>query len=149
MSLVIVAVLLAAGPLPSASATQGPPSIAEVQCQVTIDGHAREYRLHRTPDRTETPGWRLSMRERGVSGEIGIALPGAKGPMGAGDTVTFSYRSPVGGVIIDLATGPGDFLDVFVSHGLEVNVNTSLSEDVDRLNTDGRREDARCGARPE
>jgi hypothetical protein len=51
----------------------------------------------------------------------------------------FSFRSANGGVIVEIdAAGARSAVDIFVSYELEVNVDVSLSPDIDVLNTHGR-----------
>ncbi len=51
----------------------------------------------------------------------------------------FSFRSPNGGVIVEIdAAGARSTVDIFVSYELEVNVDVSLSPDIDAFNTHGQ-----------
>jgi hypothetical protein len=126
----------------------GPATITQVLCSVEPPGQSTDYSLDQRHTADGRSQWVLSLLER-VPGEpaprnVSIVLKGAKPPVRGGDGVTFNYRSPHGGYIVEIhATATRSTIDVFVSHGLEVNVEPDLSPDVDRLNTDGKRA-ARC-----
>ena len=75
---------------------------------------------------------------------IDLLLPGAK-PVITTTTAKLAYRNANGGRQVDLDVSPaGARLDVWVDHGLEVNIEPDLDPRVDRLNTDGPLTGAEC-----
>lgn len=110
-----------------------PPAAVTVTCSVEADQHRRVYVLDRDGNR-----WRLSFQSAETGGEwIRLALPGAE-PHIDGHTVRLSYRNANGGRQVDLVAAPsGSSLDVWVDHGLEVNVEPDLDPRVDLMTTDG------------
>jgi hypothetical protein len=151
-STIAVLVLAAASGMAEAQASPpAPAGIERIACAIdTVEG-PRRYHLDHQRGGDGPARWVLTLLDTGGAGraahDVAIVLKGAKPPVRKGDSVTFEYRSPHGGYIVELEAGPRGFLDVFVSHGLEVNVEPDLSPDVDRLNTDGKR-DARCQVIP-
>jgi hypothetical protein len=110
---------------------------ARVTCTVKGDAHNRVYALDQTPGTTPTV-WRLSMRDS-ESGERWVRLPlrGAEPQIAAG-TASLAYKNANGGRQVTLDVTPGHArLDVFVDHGLEVNIEPDLDPAVDRMNTNG------------
>jgi hypothetical protein len=114
-----------------------------VTCRVRDDARRREFVLRRSDAPPAASGalepvWQLSMREAESKGAwIDLLLPGAKPALTAG-TAKLSYRNANGGRQVDLEVSPsGSRLDVWVDHGLEVNVEPDLDPRVDRLSTDG------------
>ena len=68
---------------------------------------------------------------------IDLLLPVAN-PALTATTAKLSYRNANGGRQVDLAVSPaGSRLEVWVDHGLEVNIEPDLDPHVDRLNTEG------------
>jgi hypothetical protein len=68
---------------------------------------------------------------------IDLLLPGARPELTA-NTARLSYRNSNGGRQVNLeVSAAGSRLDVWVDHGLEVNVEPDLDPRVDRLNTEG------------
>jgi hypothetical protein len=128
-----------------------PPPVAQVTCIVASDQGARQFVLEQQRGADPRPQWVLTLLDQASENQpargVSIVLKGARPPVRQGDAVAFSYRSPHGGYIVELAPGPPVTLDVFVSHGLEVNVEPDLSPEVDRLNTDGK-QPARCRVSP-
>jgi hypothetical protein len=118
-----------------------PPST--VTCRVRDDARRREFVLRPegpTPaaaGATETR-WQLSMRDAESKGAwIDLLLPGAR-PALTASTARLSYRNSNGGRQVELEVSPaGSRLEVWVDHGLEVNIDPDLDPRVDRLNTDG------------
>jgi len=110
---------------------------ARVTCTVKGDAHNRVYALDQTPGTTPTV-WRLSMRDS-ESGERWVRLPlrGAQPQIAAGPA-SLAYKNANGGRQVTLDVTPGHArLDVFVDHGLEVNIEPDLDPAVDRMNTNG------------
>jgi hypothetical protein len=124
----------------AASATDAP---AAVTCRVRDDARGREFVLRPADPAGEAPGrseprWQLSMRDAESNGAwIHLLLPGAKPALTAA-TAKLTYRNANGGRHVDLEVSPaGSRLDVWVDHGLEVNIEPDLDPRVDRLNTEG------------
>ena len=112
-------------------------TVPSVTCNVSDDARARVFVLDLTPDTTPTL-WRLSMRDT-ESGErwIRLSLRGAQ-PRIAGSTASLAFKNANGGRQVTLEVTPGHAsLDVFVDHGLEVNIEPDLDPAVDRMNTNG------------
>ena len=66
-----------------------------------------------------------------------LPLPGAA-PAVMAQHVRLAYRSANGGVMVTLdSSGDAAVLDVYVNYELEVNVDASLTPEIDRLNTHG------------
>ena len=73
------------------------------------------------------------------SGErwIRLSLRGAQ-PRIAASTASLAFKNANGGRQVTLEVTPGHAsLDVFVDHGLEVNIEPDLDPAVDRMNTNG------------
>lgn len=118
-----------------------PPST--VTCRVRDDARGREFVLRpadpaRAAAGAPEPRWQLSMRDAESKGAwIDLLLPGAR-PALTASTAKLSYRNANGGRQVDLEVSPaGSRLEVWVDHGLEVNIEPDLDPRVDRLNTDG------------
>jgi hypothetical protein len=111
-------------------ATESPPT---VRCVVPDDRAAREFRLHRGED-----GWLVSFRNKELGDRwIELKLPGAA-PIFQPGAARLNYRNANGGRHVDLMVGTeGSSLDVWVDHGLEVNVEPDLDPRVDLMNTEG------------
>jgi hypothetical protein len=127
-----------------------------VTCRVAGDADERVYVLHGpgtsadagSSDGTvsrRADGWHLAMRSRRTSGQwIRLALPGARPEIAPG-RVRLSYRNANGGRHVDLAVDPdAATLEVWVDHGLEVDIEPDLDPRVDLMNTDGRLERLDC-----
>lgn len=112
-----------------------------VECRLP-DG--RWYRLAASA----RPGARHVLSYRAKPGSRQIDLPvgtpayrrasrcDAAGPCPQG---TFALHSPNGGIILAIDVhDASSTVDIFVSYELEVNVDVSLSPEIDALNTDGR-----------
>jgi hypothetical protein len=112
-------------------------TVPSVSCNVRGDARSRIYTLDETPGTTPTL-WRLSMRDT-ESGDrwIRLSLRGAQ-PRIATDTVSLAFKNANGGRVVVLDVKPRHAsLDVFVDHGLEVNIEPDLDPAVDRMNTNG------------
>ena len=112
-------------------------------CRVRDDARGREFVLRPADPApaasgASEPQWQLSMRDvESKSAWIDLLLPGAK-PALTATTAKLSYRNANGGRQVDLDVSPaGSRLDVWVDHGLEVNIEPDLDPRVDRLNTEG------------
>jgi hypothetical protein len=105
-----------------------------VTCRVRDDAAGRTFVL----DSADGKSWRLSLQDR-ESGKrwVRLALPGAA-PAIARGTASLRYKNANGGrqVTLDVA-GDHARLDVYVDHGLEVNIEPDLDPAVDRMNTNG------------
>ena len=126
-------------------APEGP----RVTCRVTGDAHNRVYMLDQASDMTP-PLWRLSMRDS-ESGErwIRLSLKGVQPQIGDG-TASLAFKNANGGRMVTLDVKPGHAsLDVFVDHGLEVNVEPNLDPAVDRMNTNGPITTLDCSVAPQ
>jgi hypothetical protein len=123
-------------------AVTGEEAAAAVTCRLRDDARGREFVLRRAdPVRAAgaaEPRWQLSMRDVETrSAWIDLLLPGAK-PALTATTAKLSYRNANGGRHVNLEVSPaGSSLDVWVDHGLEVNIEPDLDPRVDRLNTEG------------
>jgi hypothetical protein len=133
------------------ASSTAPAGVQRIACAIDTTEGLRRFHLDHQRGGDGPARWVLTLLDPVPEGQVArgvsIVLKGAKPPVREGDSVTFNYRSPHGGYIVELEAGPRGFLDVFVSHGLEVNVEPDLRPDVDRLNTDGKR-DARCQVSP-
>lgn len=113
-----------------------PGASPSVTCRVQDDALGRVFVLDRAgPD---AKAWRLSMQDRQSGPKwIRLALPGAA-PVVADGTASVRYKNANGGrqVTLDVARDHAA-LDVYVDHGLEVNIEPDLDPAVDRMNTDG------------
>ena len=127
-----------------------------VTCRVAGDPDERVYVLHgptkpsdaRASDGTgsrRAGGWQLAMRSRRTGGQwIRLALPGAR-PEIADGRIRLAYRNANGGRHVDLAVAAdAASLEVWVDHGLEVNIEPDLDPRVDLMNTDGRIDRLEC-----
>jgi hypothetical protein len=137
----VMVFLTSAVVLPGAAHREDPP--AAVTCRVRDDPRGREFVLRPmdpspAASGTPEPRWQLSMRDaESKSAWIDLPLPGAK-PALTATTAKLSYRNANGGRQVNLAVSPaGSRLDVWVDHGLEVNIEPDLDPRVDRLNTEG------------
>lgn len=131
--------MLCAGWL-AAGAALAQPAPSEVTCTVPDDLLQREYRLHR-----DAGTWRLAFRSRDTRDVwIALELPRAQ-PVLTATEVTLSYRNANGGRQVRLEVTPGRrVLDVWVDHGLEVNIEPDLDPRIDLMSTDGPIDDVRC-----
>ena len=144
----LVPVACAVVVLARAAHAADPPST--VTCRVRDDARGREFVLRpadpaRAPAGAPEPRWQLSMRDAESKGAwIDLLLPGAR-PALTASTARLSYRNANGGRQVDLEVSPaGSRLEVWVDHGLEVNIEPDLDPRVDRLNTDGATAAVEC-----
>jgi hypothetical protein len=133
---VLVSLILAAA---TAGAAQDEGS-SRVTCRVPGEAAGRVYVLERSGSR-----WQLTFTSTETRGAIvRLALPGAK-PSITGSTVRLAYRNANGGRQVDLTVEHGvSRLDVWVDHGLEVNIEPDLDPRVDLMSTHGPLEGVRC-----
>jgi hypothetical protein len=105
-----------------------------VTCHVRDDAQGRTFMLERAP--TDQNLWQLSMQDRESGTKwIRLALPGA-GPVIANGVASVRYKNANGGRQVTLDVGKDHAaLDVYVDHGLEVNIEPDLDPAVDRMNT--------------
>jgi hypothetical protein len=122
--------IFASSVLAAALATDPP---LTVTCVVPNDPAARVFRLRQGDD-----GWLLGVRHKELgAGWLELKLPGAE-PVFTTRSARLKYRNANGGRQVDLTVGPdGSSLDVWVDHGLEVNIEPDLNPRVDLMNTDG------------
>jgi hypothetical protein len=108
-----------------------------VTCSVPGDSHQRVYRLEANGGGAAA-GWQLSYRDQQIGNAwIHLRLPGAR-PDIEGQTARLAYKNANGGRQVTLTVSPaGSTLDVWVDHGLEVNIEPDLDPRVDSMNTDG------------
>ena len=120
----------------AALAARAPAGPATVTCHVRDDAQGRIFVL--APAGPGQQAWRLSMQDR-ESGTrwVRLALPGAAPAIGDG-SASLQYKNANGGrqVTLDVAKDHAR-LDVYVDHGLEVNIEPDLDPAVDRMNTNG------------
>jgi hypothetical protein len=108
-------------------------SPATITCVVPNEAAARVFRLRHGSD-----GWFLGMRHKELGDRwLELKLPGAE-PVFTPGRARLEYRNANGGRQVDLTVGPdGSSLDVWVDHGLEVNIEPDLDPRVDLMNTEG------------
>ena len=154
-----LAVALLLGTVPGASGTGSlgtvPKNVPQlgtvpsVTCNVRGDARARVFVLDQTPGTTPTL-WRLSLRDS-ESGDrwVRLLLRGAQPRIAAG-TASLTYKNANGGRMVALDVTPGHAsLDVFVDHGLEVNIEPDLDPAVDRMTTSGPLTSLDCTVEPQ
>jgi hypothetical protein len=113
-----------------------PGDLSSVTCRVRVDAQGRTFVLEQAG--AGATAWRLSMRDRESGAKwIHLALPGAA-PAVADGSAMLRYKNANGGrqVTLDVAKDHAR-LDVYVDHGLEVNIEPDLDPAVDRMNTNG------------
>jgi hypothetical protein len=107
-----------------------------VTCHVRADAQRRTFVLEQAGGGASV--WRLSMQDRESGAKwIRLALPGAA-PTISDVAASVRYKNANGGrqVSLDVASDHAS-LDVYVDHGLEVNIEPDLDPAVDRMNTNG------------
>jgi hypothetical protein len=107
-----------------------------VTCHVRDDAQRRTFVLE--PAAAGPNAWRLSMQDRESGAKwIRLALPGAAPTISDG-AASVRYKNANGGrqVTLDVSNDHAR-LDVYVDHGLEVNIEPDLDPAVDRMNTNG------------
>jgi len=108
-----------------------------VTCSVTNDPAGRVYRLTKKADAQGALVWTIARRTAKAPDWIELALPGAA-PAITATTASLSYTNANGGRHVALDVRPGRAeLDVWVDHGLEVNIEPDLDPRVDELTTGG------------
>lgn len=103
-------------------------------CRVPGDPQERMWSL----ERSAADAWRLVFSARSLD-KPRVELPlAAAQPVVAPSEIRLSFKSANGGRTIGwhIRNGPST-LDLFVNHGLEVNVEADLDPAVDLMNTDG------------
>jgi hypothetical protein len=115
-----------------------------VTCRVPDDPAARMFVL-------EPAGgtWRLVFSSAEINASpVRLALPNAR-PTVTATTARLLYHNANGGRHVDLSVGDGPSrLDVWVDHGLEVNIEPDLDPRVDLMSTHGPLEGVRCDITP-
>ncbi len=102
-------------------------------CRAPDDPQQRSWSLAR-----RNGGWLVVFRSRALDRPtVELPLPNAA-PQISATMTRVAYQSANGGRSIDwtIADGPST-IDVYVSHGLEVNVEPDLDPSVDLMNTEG------------
>lgn len=102
-------------------------------CRASGDPQQRTWSLAR-----RNGEWLVVFQSRALDKpSVELRLPNAA-PQIASDMIRVAYKSANGGRTIDwsIANGPST-LDLYVSHGLEVNVERDLDPGVDLMNTEG------------
>jgi hypothetical protein len=119
-------------------AAVGEDAVGAITCRVASDSRQREYALRRVASGAAAGGWQLSMRDKeNGNAWIDLRLPGAK-PVITDTAAKLSYRNANGGRLVELdVSTAGSRLEVWVDHGLEVNIEPDLDPRVDTLNTEG------------
>jgi hypothetical protein len=140
-----VPVIFAAAMIVTMGATAWTDSAHGVTCRVPDDPSARVWTLE--PAGT---GWRMSFRGAEIrQAPVRLALPGAR-PEVSASAARLSYKNANGGRQVDLAVGSGQAarFEVWVDHGLEVNIEPDLDPRVDLMNTHGPLEGVQCTIAP-
>jgi hypothetical protein len=113
-----------------------PAASPSVTCLVRDDPQGRTFVLE--PSGPDAKSWRLSMQDRESAGKwVRLALPGASPALARG-TASLRYKNANGGRQVTVDVGSDHTrLEVYVDHGLEVNIEPDLDPAVDRMNTNG------------
>jgi hypothetical protein len=120
-----------------AAAALQAPAPSTITCSVRNDPAGRVYRLARKADARGSLVWTIARHTREERDWIELALPGAR-PAITGTTASLSYTNANGGRHVALDVRPDRAeLDVWVDHGLEVNIDPDLDPRVDELTTGG------------
>ena len=109
-------------------------------CRVPDDPQQRTWSLVR-----RDAAWLVVFRSRALDRPaVELRLPGAAPSITSAET-RVSFKSANGGRSVEWRIVDGDStLDLYVNHGLEVNIEADLDPAVDLMNTDGAIE-VRCG----
>src|SRR5688572_27052551 len=102
-------------------------------CRTPGDSQQRTWILER-----QDAAWRIVFRSRGLDKpQVVLAIPNAA-PVINENEIRVSHKSANGGRTVEwrITNGPST-LDLYVNHGLEVNVEADLDPAVDLMNTDG------------
>jgi hypothetical protein len=115
-----------------------------VTCRVPGDPAARVYVLEPLGAK-----WQLTFESAETQGAaVRLALPAAH-PSITATTARLAYRNANGGRHVEMAVGEGPTkLDVWVDHGLEVNIEPDLDPRVDLMSTHGPLEGVQCEISP-
>lgn len=122
---------------PDARTLRGGVEVAAVDtvatCRAPDDPQQRTWSLARRDG-----AWLVVFQSRALDKpQVELRLPNAA-PQISPDAIRVAYKSSNGGRTIDWSiAGPQSTLDLYVSHGLEVNVEADLDPAVDLMNTDG------------
>ncbi len=108
-------------------------AVTAATCSVPADPQQRQWSLER-----QDTAWRVVFRSRALDKpQVTLQIPHASPSVGA-DEIRVSYKSAYGGRTIEwVIRGGASTLDLYVNHGLEVNVEADLDPAVDLMNTDG------------
>jgi hypothetical protein len=115
-----------------------------VSCSVPGDPAGRVYVLE--PAGTT---WHLSFTSAETrASTVRLRLPNAR-PTVTATAARLSYRNANGGRQVELSVGDGPArLEVWVDHGLEVNIEPDLDPRVDLMSTHGPLDGVRCDVTP-
>lgn len=93
--------------------------------------------------------WQLSFTSiETQASTVRLALPNAR-PAVTATTARLSYHNANGGRQVELSVGEGPSrLEVWVDHGLEVNIEPDLDPRVDLMSTHGPLDGVRCDITP-
>ena len=130
-ALLLLAQVAAVSPNAQSPRVGDPDTVAT--CRASDDSQQRTWTLAQRDG-----GWLVLFTSRALDKpSVELRLPGAA-PQVASDAIRVAYKSANGGRTIEwaIANGPST-LDLYVNHGLEVNVDRDLDPDVDRMNTEG------------
>jgi hypothetical protein len=132
--LLLMSLLVAA-----ASSVRGQEGASRVTCTVPGDAEARTWVLEQASGH-----WQITFTSRTATRPVRLALPGAR-PVLSAASATLSYKNANGGRQVELKADEANAtLDVWVDHGLEVNIEPDLDPRVDLMNTHGALEGVRC-----
>src|SRR5204862_7013081 len=123
-----VPVICAAAMIVTAAAMAGAEPTYRVTCRVPDDPAARAWTLDPAGS-----GWQLSFRGAETrQAPVRLALPGAR-PEVTARAARLSYRNANGGRQVELAIrdGQASAFEIWVDHGLEVNIEPDLDPRVD------------------
>jgi hypothetical protein len=128
--------LVVLGSIPQAAAQDPAP---RVTCGASGDPESRSWVLEQMSGR-----WQLSYTSRTATRPVRLALPAAQ-PEITANTARLEYKNANGGRQVDLRVGGGpSALEVWVDHGLEVNIEPDLDPRVDDMNTHGPLQGVQC-----
>lgn len=129
--LVVVFALVVAMPCVAAGSRVQPAVAASLVCRSLSPGPVRTWTFTRDADT-----WRVTHAVEGESGDVTLTLPNARMTLSSTE-VTFASKTANGGIDVRLR-GPlaRATLDAYVNYELEVNVDASLTPDIDEIATD-------------
>jgi hypothetical protein len=140
----MLAALLLVAQVAGVDVTGVAPAGTVATCRVPEDPQQRTWSLVR-----RNGAWLVVFRSRALDRpSVELSLPNAA-PLIAAETIRIVHKSANGGRTIDwmIVDGPST-LDLYVNHGLEVNVERDLDPAVDLMNTEGPIA-VTCGMGPE